>query len=86
MAPDRKILQTGKREVDLVALDPVGNYAVQPRFSDGHDTGIFSWDYLYFLGSQQQALWQQYEERLRSEGVDRDTPMKTAPSASCSTH
>jgi DUF971 family protein len=46
------VLQTGKRGVELTALEPVGNYAVQPRFSDGHDTGIFSWDYLYFLGSQ----------------------------------
>ena len=50
--PGQEVLQTGKRGVELDALDPVGNYAVQPRFSDGHDTGIFSWDYLYFLGSQ----------------------------------
>ena len=48
---------------------------MQPRFSDGHDTGIFSWDYLYFLGSQQDELWQKYEERLAKEGVDRDAPM-----------
>ncbi|MFM6992880.1 MAG: gamma-butyrobetaine hydroxylase-like domain-containing protein, partial [Rhodoferax sp.] len=46
----QEVLQSGKRLVDIEALDPVGNYAVQPRFSDGHDTGIFSWDYLYFLG------------------------------------
>ena len=51
--PGQEVLQTGKREVGLNALAPVGNYAVQPSFSDGHDTGIFSWDYLYFLGSQQ---------------------------------
>ncbi|MEP6824663.1 MAG: DUF971 domain-containing protein, partial [Ramlibacter sp.] len=49
--PGQEVLQTGKREVDLTGLEPVGNYAVQPTFSDGHDTGIFSWDYLYFLGS-----------------------------------
>ena len=55
--PGQEVLQTGKRAVELEALDPVGNYAVQPRFSDGHDTGIFSWDYLYFLGSQQEQLW-----------------------------
>ena len=84
--PGQEVLQTGKREVELAALDPVGNYAVQPRFSDGHDTGIFSWDYLYFLGAQQDELWRQYEERLRTEGVDRDAPMKTASSASCSAH
>ena len=51
--PGQEVLQTGKRGVELTALEPVGNYAVQPRFSDGHDTGIFSWDYLYFLGSQE---------------------------------
>ena len=68
--PGQEVLQTGKREVEVAALEPVGNYAVQPRFSDGHDTGIFSWDYLYFLGSQQDELWQQYEERLAEAGVD----------------
>ena len=66
--PGQEILQTGKREVEVTALEPVGNYAVQPRFSDGHDTGIFSWDYLYFLGSQQDELWQKYEERLAKAG------------------
>mgnify|MGYP001600557798 FL=1 len=71
----QEVLQTGKREVDLVALEPIGNYAVQPSFSDGHNTGIFSWDYLYFLGSQQDKLWGDYTERLRAAGVDRDAPM-----------
>ncbi|MFL6695102.1 MAG: gamma-butyrobetaine hydroxylase-like domain-containing protein [Ramlibacter sp.] len=73
--PGQEILQTGKRDVDLVGLDPVGNYAVQPRFSDGHDTGIFTWDFLYHLGSQQARLWADYERRLAEAGVDRDTPM-----------
>ena len=73
--PGQEILQTGKRDVEVTALEPIGNYAVLPRFSDGHDTGIFSWDYLYFLGSQQAELWQKYEERLAGEGVDRDAPM-----------
>src|SRR5215211_5307136 len=59
--PGQEVLQTGKREVELTALEPVGNYAVQPTFSDGHATGIFSWDYLYFLGSQQDKLWAEYE-------------------------
>src|SRR3569623_2982474 len=54
--PGQEVLQTGKRDVGRVELQPVGNYAVQPMFSDGHDTGIFSWDYLYFLGSQQEQL------------------------------
>jgi DUF971 family protein len=76
--PGQEVLQTGKRSVELTGLEPVGNYAVQPTFSDGHDTGIFSWDYLYRLGSQQDALWQQYERRLADAGLDRDAPMKAA--------
>ena len=81
--PGQEVLQTGKREVTLEALDPVGNYAVQPRFSDGHDSGIFSWDYLYFLGSEQERLWQDYERRLAAAGVSRDDPMPVAGGASC---
>src|SRR3954463_4769459 len=76
--PGQEVLQTGKRDVGLLGLEPIGNYAVQPSFSDGHDTGIFSWDYLYFLGSQQDELWRKYEERLAREGVDRDAPMSGA--------
>lgn len=75
--PGQEVLQTGKRDVDLAALEPVGHYAVQPRFSDGHDTGIYSWDYLYFLGSQQDELWQRYDQRLREAGADRDRPMSS---------
>lgn len=80
--PGQEVLQTGKREVELTALEPVGNYAVQPTFSDGHDTGIYSWDYLYFLGAQQQQLWADYEQRLKDAGVERDAamPAKAAPS------
>jgi DUF971 family protein len=81
--PGQEVLQTGKREVGLLGLDPVGHYAVQPRFSDGHDTGIFSWDYLYFLGSQQEDLWQRYESRLDAAGVARDAPMVTSSAAGC---
>jgi DUF971 family protein len=73
--PGQEVLQTGKRDVTLVNLEPVGNYAVKPTFSDGHDSGIFSWDYLYELGQNEQALWQQYEERLAAAGVERDAPM-----------
>ena len=76
--PGQEVLQTGKREVGLVELAPVGNYAVQPTFSDGHDSGIFSWDFLYFLGSQQDQLWSDYERRLKEAGVDRDAPMAAA--------
>ena len=73
--PGQEVLQTGKREVDIVSLEPIGNYAVKPTFSDGHDTGIYSWDYLYFLGQQQAQLWQDYERRLQEAGADRDAPM-----------
>ena len=81
--PGQEVLQTGKREVELTALEPVGNYAVQPRFSDGHDSGIFSWDYLHFLGSQQEDLWRKYEKRLADQGVDRDAPMPGAAASAC---
>jgi len=84
--PGQEVLQTGKREVDIVTLEPVGNYAVQPTFSDGHNSGIFSWDYLYFLGSQQDDLWRRYEERLKAAGVERDAPMPTAGGSACGHH
>ena len=79
--PGQEVLQTGKRHVELTALEPVGNYAVQPTFSDGHATGIFSWDYLYFLGARQEQLWADYERRLEEAGVarDADMPEKAAP-------
>jgi len=69
----QEILQTGKREVLLTALEPVGNYAVQPRFSDGHDSGIYSWDYLYWLGSNQKRLWDEYGQRLETAGHTRES-------------
>ena len=84
--PGQEVLQTGKREVGLTALEQVGNYAVQPQFSDGHNSGIFSWDYLYFLGSQQNELWQQYEARLQAAGVERDAPMAGAAASACGHH
>jgi len=84
--PGQEVLQTGKREVDLQALDPVGNYAVQPQFSDGHNTGIFSWDYLYFLGSQQDQLWARYTSRLAAAGADRDSAMGVPAGQGCASH
>jgi DUF971 family protein len=86
--PGQEVLQTGKRDVDLVQLEAVGNYAVQPRFSDGHDSGIYSWDYLYFLGSQEAELWAQYEARLKKAGASRDESMATpsAPASGCGHH
>ena len=82
----QEVLQTGKRTVTLQSLEPVGNYAVQPTFSDGHNTGIFSWDYLYHLGAQEAALWAQYDARLQSAGRDRDGPMPAAAASGCASH
>ena len=70
--PGQEVLQTGKREVDIVALEPVGNYAIQPRFSDGHVTGLYSWDYLHWLGANQESLWKAYLERLEAAGATRE--------------
>ena len=84
--PGQEILQTGKREVEVTALEPIGNYAVLPRFSDGHETGIFSWDYLYFLGSQQDELWRKYEQRLQAAGANRDTTMAEKAAPGCGHH
>lgn len=84
--PGQEVLQTGKRDVEIVGIETVGHYAVQPSFSDGHDSGIFTWDYLYFLGSQQQQLWQDYEKRLQEAGVERDAPMPEKSGASCGHH
>jgi DUF971 family protein len=82
----QEVLQTGKRMVSLQSLEPVGNYAVQPVFSDGHDTGILSWDYLYHLGAQEAALWAQYEARLQAAGRERDGPMPAAVASGCASH
>ncbi len=84
--PGQEVLQTGKREVGLTTLEPVGNYAVQPAFSDGHESGIFSWDYLYFLGSQQDQLWADYTARLAAAGVARDAPMAEKAGHGCASH
>ena len=84
--PGQEVLQTGKRDVELAGLEPVGNYAVQPAFSDGHDTGIFSWDYLYLLGSQQDQLWADYTARLVAAGVSRDAPMPEKAGQGCASH
>ena len=84
--PGQEVLQTGKREVGILALEAVGNYAVQPTFSDGHDSGIFSWDYLYFLGSKEAELWADYNARLAAAGVDRDAPMPEKAGHACGSH
>ena len=84
--PGQEVLQTGKREVGLSSLEPIGNYAVQPSFSDGHTSGIFSWEYLYFLGSQQEKLWADYTARLLAAGANRDAPMIDKAGHACASH
>jgi DUF971 family protein len=69
--PGQEVLQTGKMSVDIVSLEPVGTYAVQPHFSDGHSTGIYAWEYLYNLGSRRDSLWQDYLGRLEAAGASR---------------
>ena len=77
--PGQETLQTGKREVGIEQLEPVGHYGIRPAFSDGHGSGIFSWDYLYQLGSREAELWAEYEAKLAAAGVDRDAPMPVKP-------
>jgi DUF971 family protein len=82
--PGQEVLQTGKREVGIAEIEPVGNYAVKPTFTDGHESGLFTWEYLYFLGDQQDALWKQYVDRLQAAGMSRDAPMlEAATGGSC---
>jgi len=70
--PGQEVLQTGKKEVGITHIEPVGTYAIQPVFSDGHDTGIYSWDLLYQYGLNQEAMWQQYLDRLAQAGANRE--------------
>jgi DUF971 family protein len=88
--PGQETLQTGKRHVGLQELEPIGNYAIKPVFTDGHESGIFSWDYLYFLGREQGDLWARYLAKLQEAGADRDAPMQAAGGhvhgAGCSHH
>ena len=80
-APARKRLQVGKREVTIAEVEAVGHYAIRPKFSDGHETGIYSWDYLYELGSQQQLMWDEYLRRLDAAGASRDADPNAAAAA-----
>lgn len=84
--PGQETLQTGKREVVISELEPVGNYALQPTFSDGHATGIYSWDYLYGIGENHAALWADYLKRLAAEGGSRDVGPAAAPKPAPHTH
>jgi DUF971 family protein len=86
--PGQEVLQAGKRDVTIDDLQPVGHYAVKPVFSDGHDSGIYAWDYLYELGSNQESLWAEYLARLDAAGASREpgTAAPSPPAASCARH
>jgi DUF971 family protein len=70
--PGQEVLQVGKKDIDITQIEPVGSYAVQLVFSDGHDSGLFSWDYLYGLGMQQDERWQHYLQRMKDAGASRE--------------
>lgn len=88
--PGQEVLQVGKRDVGIDSIESVGNYAIRPVFSDGHDSGLYSWDLLYNLGTHRDQLWQAYLVRLEKEGASRDPndrPAKPAKThGSCGTH
>ena len=70
--PGQEVLQVGKKNVEITDVQPVGSYAVQLVFSDGHDSGLYSWDYLHDLGVNQEALWKKYLERMNEAGASRE--------------
>ena len=76
--PGQEVLQTGKKNVGITAVEPVGNYAVRLVFSDGHDTGLYSWDYLYGMGVDKDKLWKEYLGRMAKEGASREAPPSAA--------
>ncbi len=71
--PGQEVLQVGKKNVEITDVQPVGSYAIQLVFSDGHDSGLYSWDYLHDLGVNQEALWTQYLERMNEAGASRES-------------
>jgi DUF971 family protein len=77
--PGQEVLQVGKKDVEITELEPVGLYAVRPRFSDGHDTGIYSWDYLYALGVNQDEMWRRYLQRIAEAGANRESGPPPTP-------
>ena len=77
--PGQEVLQTGKKDVDITKLEPVGRYAIQPTFSDGHNTGIYSWDLLYDYGLRQDEMWRHYLDRLQAAGASREPGAASPP-------
>lgn len=75
-APGQEILQTGKENVNITQIKPIGNYGISPTFSDGHNSGIYSWDMLYKLGTEYPILWENYLQKLKQTGQTRTEPLK----------
>lgn len=88
--PGQETLQVGKRDVNIERIEPVGTYAIRPVFTDGHDSGLYSWDMLYNLGKHHDELWHAYLERLEAEGKSRDPadnpPEPAAKKGGCGHH
>lgn len=86
--PGQETLQTGKRNVDIERIEPVGTYALRLVFSDGHDSGLYSWDLLYNLGKHHDELWQNYLAQLEEQGLSRDvdTTSRSAAGGGCGHH
>ena len=86
--PGQETLQTGKRNVDIERIEPVGTYALRLVFSDGHDSGLYSWDMLHNLGKHHDELWQEYLKQIEEQGLSRDidTTSRPAVSSGCGTH
>ena len=87
--PGQETLQTGKRDVVISSLEPVGHYALRPTFSDGHDSGLYSWEYLRFLCENQDQIWKEHLDKLAAAGLDRDASMATTGHShghSCGSH
>jgi DUF971 family protein len=74
----QEVLQTGKREVGITAIEPVGNYALKLVFSDGHDSGLYSWDWLHELGARADQMMADYLQRLAQAGASRDIDTTTS--------
>lgn len=86
--PGQETLQTGKRNVEIERIEPVGTYALRLVFSDGHDSGLYSWDMLYNLGKHHAELWQEYLAQIEAQGLSRDIDTTSRPAAggSCGHH
>lgn len=84
--PGQETLQTGKRDVDIERIEPVGTYAVRFIFSDGHDSGLYSWDLLYNLGRHRDELWQEYLKQIEAQGLSRDVDTTSKPQGGACGH